>query len=77
MLKLLTLLFCSLLLGGIIGYGFGVYNTINWVAEKATHFIDLDQEAIAHVLLTYKHRIDIEFPLIQNASIFNDTWNQA
>ena len=73
MQKVVIAILLLLCLGG--GFMIGSALTLNWVAEKMVHFLDLDidRAELAFALEKYKHHIDLCYPEVENALILNDT----
>ena len=76
--KLIILFLFIFFIGFGIGYVQGSINTIKWGIDFAREFvtIEMDTDMIASGIYQYKNHIG-GCLFTQNASIFNDTRNQA
>ena len=77
--KIYIAILISLLIGGLIGYQIGYVAGLNWSVEKAIYFlelkgikIDINSKMITAGLRYYQDNVNVCYPTIKNASIFND-----
>ena len=76
------LIIISLLVGGVVGAVIGAKAALTWCVNKAVYFLDLkgidiemNVEEIANAIQMYKYQIDLCYPTIKNASIYNNSGN--
>ena len=70
------------LVGFGLGYGSGWVAALNWGVHKAVYFLelkgiklDIDEKQIVYAINQYKNQIDVCYPGIENALVFNKSGN--